>query len=185
LFQAAASGTGLDFAARHAEVLLLGGFTASAARAHIAQVRQRLRAQGRTEDAIMFVVQAGVIVARTDEQVSSKLRKYHSLTSIEGMLVHSKADIDMQRYPRDKVIAGVLSEKALSAEPMLRRFRAEQTVGDALDVLEGLHEDRYFVAGTPDVVVNEIEKWVDEDGIDGINLRQYLTFETARDFVEL
>ena len=26
---------------------------------------------------------------------------------------------------------------------------------------------------------------LDEDGIDGINLRQYLSFETARDFIEL
>ncbi|MGY4817224.1 hypothetical protein ACVNP3_14915 [Pseudomonas chlororaphis subsp. piscium] len=33
------------------------------------------------------------------------------------------------------------------------------------------------------MVVDTIEKWLDEDGIDGINLRQYLSFETARDLV--
>lgn len=41
------------------------------------------------------------------------------------------------------------------------------------------------MAGTPTVVADEIEKWLDVDGIDGINLRQYLSFETARDFIEL
>ncbi len=30
-----------------------------------------------------------------------------------------------------------------------------------------------------------IETWLDEDGIDGINLRQYMSFETVRDFIEL
>jgi hypothetical protein len=39
--------------------------------------------------------------------------------------------------------------------------------------------------GTPKVVADEIEKWLDEDGLDGINLRQYHSFDTARDFAEL
>jgi len=34
-------------------------------------------------------------------------------------------------------------------------------------------------------VVDEIERWLDEEGIDGINLRQYHSFDTLRDFVEL
>lgn len=49
----------------------------------------------------------------------------------------------------------------------------------------GFNRERFFVAGTPTVVADAIEKWLDEDGIDGINLRQYLSFETARDFIEL
>jgi hypothetical protein len=35
------------------------------------------------------------------------------------------------------------------------------------------------------VVADEIERWLDEDGLDGINLRQYHSFDTARDFAEL
>ncbi len=41
------------------------------------------------------------------------------------------------------------------------------------------------MVGTPQVVADELEKWVDEGGIDGINLRQFLTPGTAEDFIEL
>jgi len=61
----------------------------------------------------------------------------------------------------------------------------DRTVGQALDFISGSRDDRFFVAGTPSVVADEIERWLDEDGLDGINLRQYHSFDTARDFAEL
>lgn len=68
---------------------------------------------------------------------------------------------------------------------MGRRFRPEQTVGSALRQIASFDEGRFFVVGTPEKVADEIEQWLDIDGIDGINLRQYHTFETARDFIDL
>ena len=53
-----------------------------------------------------------------------------------------------------------------------------------LDQLGGVNYGRYFVAGTAKVVADAIEKWLDEDGVDGINLVQYHSYETARDFIE-
>ena len=35
------------------------------------------------------------------------------------------------------------------------------------------------------MVADAIEHWLDVDGIDGINLRQYHSFDTVRDFAEL
>jgi hypothetical protein len=61
----------------------------------------------------------------------------------------------------------------------------DKTVGQALDFISGSRDDRFFVAGTPKVVADAIERWLDEDGLDGINLRQYHSFDTARDFAEL
>jgi len=49
----------------------------------------------------------------------------------------------------------------------------------------GLGFGRYFTAGTPAAVADTIEKWLDEDDIDGTNLTQFLSFATARDFIEL
>jgi hypothetical protein len=45
--------------------------------------------------------------------------------------------------------------------------------------------DRGRVSGNPEQVADEIERWLDEVGIDGINLLQYHSHDTARDFVEL
>ena len=81
-------------------------------------------------------------------------------------------------------IAGALDRAGVAASdvPFLR---GDKTVGQTLADLKGGREGRFFVAGTPSVVADEIERWLDEDGVDGINLRQYHSFDTARDFAEL
>jgi len=185
LFQASGSPAGLEFAARHAEVLFIGGHTQEQVRGNIARTRARLVAHGRSPDAVKFVVMAGVITGRNETEVSRKLESYRSLVSAEGALAHSLSAIDLPRYPRDLLIGELIDRGEPMAETLLRRFRREQTVGQALAQMASLHEDRFFVAGTPDVVADRIETWLDGDGIDGINLRQYLSFETARDFIEL
>ncbi|WP_201760629.1 MULTISPECIES: hypothetical protein [unclassified Nonomuraea] len=43
----------------------------------------------------------------------------------------------------------------------------------------------FFVAGTPERVADEIERWADETGATGFNLMQYLSPGTAEDFIEL
>ncbi|MCQ8242245.1 NtaA/DmoA family FMN-dependent monooxygenase [Rhizosaccharibacter radicis] len=185
LYQASGSPAGLEFAARHAEVLFIGGLTQEAVRRNIAATRARLVAHGRPPDAVRFVVMAGIVTGRTDNEVADKLRSYRALVSAEGALAHSLSAVDLPRFDPALTIGALIDRGEPKAETLLRRFRREQTVADALRQMAGLHEDRFFVAGTPDVVCDAIEIWLDQDGIDGINLRQYLSFETARDFVEL
>ena len=185
LFQASGSAAGLEFAARHAEVLFIGGRTQEQARGNIARTRDRLAAHGRGRDAIKFVVMAGIVTGRTDVEVADKLAGYRGLVSTEGALAQALTALDLTLYPHDLRIGDLIARGEAGAETLLRRFGREQSVGQALDAMGSLHEDRFFVAGTPDVVADRIEAWLDEDGIDGINLRQYLSFETVRDFIEL
>jgi FMN-dependent oxidoreductase (nitrilotriacetate monooxygenase family) len=185
LYQASGSPAGLEFAARHAEVLFIGGHSQADVRRNIARVRERVSAHRGRSDAVKFVVMAGIIVGRTDVEVADKLASYRALVSAEGALAHSLSAIDLPAYPRNMTIGDLIDRGEPQAGTLLRRFVREQTVGQALEQMAGLSEGRFFVAGTPDVVCDEIEIWLDEDGIDGINLRQYLSFETLRDFVEL
>jgi FMN-dependent oxidoreductase (nitrilotriacetate monooxygenase family) len=185
LFQASGSPAGLEFAARHAEIVFIGGHTQQAARANIARTRERVQAHGRSRDAVKFVVMAGIIVARNDAEVATKLDTYRRLVSTEGALAQALTAVDLTTFRRDLRIADLVAGGEPGGETLYRRFRPEQTVGEALDAMGSLHEDRFFVAGTPDQVADRIELWLDEDGIDGINLRQYLSFETVRDFIEL
>ncbi len=190
LFQASGSPAGLEFAARHAEVVFTGGLTAADVRRNIANTRARVAAQGRDPYAIKFVVQAGVIVARTDEAVAAKLDSYKQLMSARGALVHAQSDIDLLAYPRELAIGEIVGARAKGSASGIGRgvlagFDPKWTVGQVLERLEAFDRDRYFIAGTPTVVADAIERWLDEDDIDGINLRQYLSYETARDFIEL
>ena len=185
LYQATGSHAGKEFAARHAEVVFTGGMNADAVRANVADMRARAVRHGRAPTDLKFIAGAGIIVAKNDAEVADKVADYRRFISAEGRLAHSQSRIDYTRYPRDVRLADLIARKEPGYDQIQPRFKPEQTVGDALDQLGGINYGRYFVAGTPGVVADAVERWLDEDDIDGINLVQYLSFETARDFIEL
>ncbi len=185
LYQATGSPAGKEFAARHAEVVFTGGFTPEAVRANIDDIRARARARGRDPQGIKFIVGAGIIVGKTEADAARKVEEYRRLVSVEGRLAHSRSGIDLPKYPRETRIADIIARKDPGWDKIPPRFPPEATVGEVLDRIGGIHQGRHFVAGTPSVVADAIEKWLDVDGIDGINLLQYLSFDTARDFIEL
>jgi alkanesulfonate monooxygenase SsuD/methylene tetrahydromethanopterin reductase-like flavin-dependent oxidoreductase (luciferase family) len=127
---------------------------------------------------------ASIIVAPTEEEVAEKLKAYQALIRVEGSMTHFQLPIDLLAYPREERIHNVLKRENLTTL-FSNFFAADETIGQTLDRIGNLNQDFFFVAGTPLQVADEIEKWLDEDGIDGINLRQFLSFETARDFIDL
>jgi len=183
LFQATGSPAGIEFAGRHAEAVFTGGSSPQAVRRNIELMRGKAREHGRDPSGIKFFVPAVVIVGRTDKEVRDKLESYRRLQSVEASLVHVQSPIDFTTFPRDARLVDIVPASAKSWG-LLNWAAPDDTVGQFLEKIR--HQDgRFFVAGTPDVVANQIEKWLDEDGIDGINLIQYLSFQTARDFIEL
>ena len=99
-------------------------------------------------------------------------------------LAHASLPVDLTALPRDLTVREALARagKPLERASMLP---LDVTVGTLLDGLRGGRRERFHVVGTPKVVADEIERWLDEDGIDGINLRQFHSFGTAQDFAEL
>ncbi|WP_297838104.1 LLM class flavin-dependent oxidoreductase [Pseudomonas sp.] len=184
LFQATGSPAGTTFAGRHAEVVFTGGASHETVRRNIATMRAQAVAQGRSANSIKFVVMASVIVARTEDQLARKLEDYRRLISVEGSMAHFQLPIDLLAHPREELVSSVLNREKIDSL-FLDYFPPNETIGQALDRLSRLDQGYFFVAGTPREVADRIEQWLDVDGIDGINLRQFLSFETARDFIEL
>jgi alkanesulfonate monooxygenase SsuD/methylene tetrahydromethanopterin reductase-like flavin-dependent oxidoreductase (luciferase family) len=127
-------------------------------------------------------VQAGVVVGRTQAEADARLAAYQAAASVEGVLAHAGLPFDPTAVPPQtplRELAGAASGAG--------RFPVDldQTAGEFLAARGDLARGPFFVAGTPEAVADEIERWLDETGIDGINLRQYHSFDTARDFVEL
>jgi FMN-dependent oxidoreductase (nitrilotriacetate monooxygenase family) len=184
IFQATGSPAGIEFAGRHAEAVFTGGRTSEEFRRNVDTMRDAAVRHGRNSDDIKFIAMAGVVVGRTEEEAADKWRLYKKHASLDGVLAHSSLPVDLTAFPRDITVAEALRRAEVSPDtvPFLP---LERTVGQALDVISGSREDRFFVSGTPKVVADEIERWLDEDGLDGINLRQYHSFDTARDFAEL
>lgn len=184
IFQATGSPAGIEFAGRHAEVVFTGGRTSEEFRRAAGGMRDAAERHGRRRDDVKFIAMAGVIVGRTEEEAADKWRLYQEQASLEGILAHSSLPVDLTAFPRDITVAEALARAGVSPSrvPFLP---LEKTVGQALEFIRGARQDRFLVVGTPRTVADEIERWLDEDGLDGINLRQYHSFDTARDFAEL
>lgn len=182
LFQATGSEAGTEFAGRHAEAVFTGGATPEAVRRNIALIRDKAREHGRDPAGIKFFAPASVIVGRTDAEVQEKLQTYQELQSIEASLVHMQSSIDFTAYPPDTRLGDIVPKDA--SWGLLSWANLDETVGQLLEKIR-FQQNRFFVAGTPTQVADTIEKWLDVDGIDGINLIQYLSYGTARDFIEL
>ena len=184
IFQATGSPAGIEFAGRHAEVVFTGGRTSEEFKKAADGMRSAAVRHGRLRDDVKFIAMAGVIVGRTEEEAYDKWRLYQQHASLDGILAHSSLPVDLTAFPRDITVAEALrrADVSPSTVPFLP---LERTVGQALDFISGSRDDRFLAVGTPKQVADAIEGWLDEDGLDGINLRQYHSFDTARDFAEL
>ncbi len=184
LFQATGSPAGIAFAGRHAEVVFTGGRTSEEFRRNTEGMRDAAEQQGRDRDDLRFIAMAGVIVGRTQEEAEDKWRLYRGNVSLDGMLAHNSLPVDLTAFARDITVREALQRAEFPAErvPFLP---LDRTVGEALDFVKYGRDERFLVVGDAKTVADEIERWLDEDGLDGINLRQYHSFDTARDFAEL
>jgi FMN-dependent oxidoreductase (nitrilotriacetate monooxygenase family) len=184
VFQATGSPAGIEFAGRHAEVVFTGGRTSEEFRRNVEGMRDAAERHGRRRDDIRFIAMAGIIVGRTQEEAEDKWRLYQQHQSLDGILAHSSLPVDLTAFPRDITVREALRRAEVPAE-RVPYLPLDRTVGEALDFVGNQWKDRFLVVGTAKTVADEIERWLDEDDLDGINLRQYHSFDTARDVAEL
>ena len=185
LFSATASGAGTTFAGKHSEVVFTGGPSEEFLTATISGIKDAAERVGRGRDAVKFVSIAGVIVGRTQAEAEAKLAEFERLSSVEGYLAHANVPFDPTVYPREARLRDVADVCAAGDFRRWFGFDEDETVGQFLDRYANLRRGPLFVHGTPDVVADEIERWLDEVGIDGINLLQYHSYDTAKDFIDL
>ncbi|GBR54822.1 monooxygenase [Neokomagataea thailandica NBRC 106555] len=184
LFQASGSERGLQTAARHAEAVFIGGRTPHETKENIERTRAAAQACGRAPQDLKFYVMAGLIVGKTEQEARAKLERYRKFYDVEGALSHAQSEIDLRAVDPELTIAEALAETGTSFGNMGRRFGKDQKVGAALEQISRFDEGRYFAVGTPAQIADSIEEWLDIDGIDGINLRQYHSFETLNDYAD-
>lgn len=189
LFQAGSSDVGREFAARHAEAVFVGGRSVEVYRENVADIRRRAVAHGREADQIKTFASAVVIVGKDREDAERKKDEFLALSSAEGYLAHAGGGgIDLAAYPRNAVIAEVLAAEAKvgrdNSQSGRRFYEPGTTVGQALDSVTRFDRGPFVAIGSPAEVAETIEGWVRDTGLDGFNLRQFLTPGTAEDFVQ-
>lgn len=183
LFSATASGDGTRFAGKHTEVVFTGGPTAGFLQQTITNIRKAAVEAGRRADDVKFITQASVIVGRTEAEAAAKRAEYERLSDPEGYLAHASLTFDPTAFPPETPLREIIGEDENVGR--WRAFDPGQTVGEFLSGFGAIGRNPLFVSGTPDVVADAIEGWLDQVGIDGINLTQFHSYDTARDFIDL
>ena len=198
LFQATRSNAGKEFAARHAEALFTSG-AGEIGRENLADLRARLVRHGRKPGDIKIFPGATIVTGRNDVEVADKEALYRRVRFENSRLHPSRLGVDLARFKPQETVAAIIARQEEGWERLQqavgRLSQAETTIADLIERQkngaigrvgrDGREREAFRAIGTPKVVADQIEKWLDEDGIDGINLRQDASFDTVRDFVEL
>ncbi|HEV7951314.1 MAG TPA: LLM class flavin-dependent oxidoreductase [Glaciihabitans sp.] len=187
LFQAGSSPTGREFAGTHAEAVFVGGSSLEDFAATITDIRQRAIAHGRSATAVRTLGSAVLIPGKTHADAERKAAQYQELASGEGYLAHAGggSGIDLAAYPAETRIADIIAaSNGTHDAATTARYAPGATVGEALREITRFDRGPFFAIGTGSEIADAIEGWVAATGIDGFNLRQFVTPGTLEDFIE-
>ena len=173
LFQAGASGRGMAFASRHAEVVFTVGSDAAGTRRNVERVREAAAEAGRDPARVRFVTSVAVVTGADDGDAEAKFEDYRRFYDPEGSIIHfsSMSGVDFAGVPRDEILRTVATEASRSTIGQFDPSEAGRawTLEQAVNPERGFGRARTFIGG-PVRVADAIEEWLHASGTDGINL---------------
>jgi FMN-dependent oxidoreductase (nitrilotriacetate monooxygenase family) len=188
LYQAGSSPAGRDFAGRHAECVFLSGPSKAAIAPRVAAIRQSVRARGRDPDGVLVFALLTAIVAPTDAEARDKLADYRRYADFEGALtlMSGWTWVDFSALGLDQVVQHVTNDAGRSALENITRADPGRswTVREVAEHVSigGIGP---VIVGSPASVADELERWIDETGLDGFNLCFAVRPETFADVSDL
>jgi long-chain alkane monooxygenase len=188
LYQAGTSSKGRSFAARHAECVFLEAYTLQDLKHHAEDIRSQAKLYGRRAEDIKMFTGLSVIVGRSREEAQHKYDHFRKLISVDGMLVHygGASGYDLSAYSPEDYLEHNQTDHIQSSTTRFTKKNAEQkTVGQVIDSLSTLESRGLLAVGTPEEIADQLQYWIEETGLDGFNLRQFVSPGTFYDFIEL
>ncbi len=188
LFQAGTSGTGRDFAARHAECIFMAAPSRAVARNYVSDIRQRTADTGRGTHAIRIFNLTTAIVGRTDAEAREKHEEYRRHVSHVGALalMSGWTGIDFAAYDLDEPVRYIRNDAVRSAVESFTTADPDR-VWTVREVAEwvGIGGFGPLLIGSAATVADQMEDWIATTGIDGFNLAYVVTPETFADVADL
>jgi FMN-dependent oxidoreductase (nitrilotriacetate monooxygenase family) len=176
LYQAGSSPRGLDFAARHAEVVFITASSPRRGRDQVADLRERVEREGRDPGAVKVLQGMQMMVAPTDDEARAEARRYEELTVPQALLAKwcGWSGVDLGAFAPETPLAELNVPGTRSVVSFLQSIDRSRawTVADAVQVLGTPHRPtpRTALFGTPERIADRIEDWLERSGIDGFNL---------------
>ncbi len=178
LYQAGASASGIDFAARHAECVFVAAPTKPVLKRYIDNLRAQAAAHGRAPGSQLVYNLTTVIVDETDAKAQAKYQRYLDHASYDGALtfVSGWSGVDFAQYAPTDLVRKIDTNAVKS---LLEHF----THGQQWSVAElaqwaGIGGLGPVIVGGPEKVADELQAWQEETGVDGFNLAYVVAHET-------
>ncbi|HMK78301.1 MAG TPA: LLM class flavin-dependent oxidoreductase, partial [Xanthobacteraceae bacterium] len=188
LYQAGTSPRGRAFAARHAECVFMSGPSAKVIATRVSAIRSAAVQNGRNPSDILMFSLMTVVLGRTEREARAKYEEYRQHVSPEGALtlMSGWTGVDFSGYALDQQVHHVQNEAGRTAMDNISRADPDR-VWTVREVAEhvGIGGIGPVVVGTPAQVADEIERWIAETDVDGLNLAYAISPETFEDVVDL
>jgi FMN-dependent oxidoreductase (nitrilotriacetate monooxygenase family) len=187
IFQAGASSRGQAFAGRHAEAVFIGALRPDLTRSMTDAIRDRAEAEGRGREEVKIFAMLSVVVAETDEAARAKYEDYLSYADLESSqaIIGGWSGLDLSRFGEDEVLNYVKTDSIQSfLTPFTLQSEGKEWTRAEIArhcALGGMGD---VVVGSPQTVADQLERWIDEGGLDGINLAYHVSPGSFEDFVE-
>ncbi|RDW88309.1 bacterial luciferase-like protein [Coleophoma cylindrospora] len=191
VFQAGSSPSGKAFAAKHAEAVFCGGGKPQDTAPFVKSVREAAAANGRDPTDIKFFPQITPILGRTLEEAQAKYERYKKCIDYEGGLskISNFVNFDFSTLPLDEpfIFDDSGSENSIhTLQKTLKRYDKDGTLTPR-KVGEGMAYCGFAPkpVGTPEMIADLMEQWMNEADIDGFNVSYVSNPESYEDVVEL
>ncbi|ETN38230.1 uncharacterized protein HMPREF1541_06261 [Cyphellophora europaea CBS 101466] len=191
IFQAGQSKAGKAFAALNAEAIFVGGSKPSDTAPYVKEIRAAAAANGRDPNHIKVFPQMAPIIGRTLEEAQAKYEKYKSMADWKGGLakISQYLNFDLSALPPDEpfdvMMIGKSDNSIHAMINAVQRRKDEVVTPKMMGQQMGFCGFGPMPVGTPEMVADVMEDWVNNADIDGFNLAYVSNPESYEDLVEL
>lgn len=179
ILQAGTSRAGKAFAAKHAEAVFVSAHSPASLVNSIREIREKATEYGRDPRSIKFLAKFCPVLGRTLAEAEAKYQDYLQYGDAEGALAlfGGWTGVDMAKYADDEELRYVESnairsyiEGLVKHGPKVGKW-TKRTLAEYI-MVGGLGGT---CVGTPEMVADEMERWVREADVDGFNIVRNLT----------
>jgi len=183
LFQAGASTTGRDFAARHAEAVFIVAPDPENARQLIDTTRRLAVQNGREGNDIHFYQGLSFVIGETEKEARRKEKELDKKINLDMMIAHMAGGmgVDLGHYHLDTMIEHVETEGVRSSFEWLKQSTQGRT--PTVRDIARLRTKSSRIVGTPESIADQLEIWKDA-GINGVNVINSTIPGSYEEFIE-
>ncbi|AOA61106.1 Putative nitrilotriacetate monooxygenase [Komagataella phaffii CBS 7435] len=188
ILQAGTSKVGMDYAAKHAEVVFLASFDPESLQEKIKTVRDIAETKyNRPRDSIKFLILITVVIADTHEDAVKRYEDLASYADLEGAqaLFSGWTGIDIGKYGEDEPLEHVESNAIKSHVKNWTKFkdnkpRARKDIAKQI----GVGGSGPLLVGSVQEIADELERWAEVSDLDGFNFAYADYPQTFDDIIE-